>query len=86
MAAAVVGRGRLDTIQQTKIGGSKVLIHERFLRDRVQAMLAEARQSGLAQRSAELHRARRRANRAAARLRRAERTVVRLRGSLNAQS
>lgn len=48
-------------------------------------MLAEARQSGLVTRTVALRRARRRAERVSARLRRAERAVVQLRGSMHAQ-
>ncbi len=47
-------------------------------------MLAEARESRLAAQHAALSRARRRADRAAARLNRAERAIMRLRSALHA--
>jgi hypothetical protein len=61
-----------------------MLLTEQLAKDRVQTMLKEADQSRLAARSAALRRARRRADRAAARLSRAKRDLSRLHGATHA--
>ena len=62
-----------------------MLLQEQLARDRIQSMLAEARKSRLARHSAALKRARRRADRAAARLGRAQRAITLLRSYLDAE-
>jgi hypothetical protein len=62
----------------------KMLLSEQLAKDRVETMLKEAKQSRLAARFAALRRARRRADRAAARLRSAKHDISRLRSSMHA--
>jgi hypothetical protein len=62
-----------------------MLIHEYLREHRVKSIIAEAEDDRLVRQAAALARARRRKERAAARLRRAEQAMVRLHSSLIAE-
>jgi hypothetical protein len=77
---------RRDDNFATLTRDKEMLLQEQLAKDRINSMLAEARESRLARQHAALIRARRRADRAAARLNRAERAVTRLRSALHADA
>jgi hypothetical protein len=62
-----------------------MVIHEYVRRYRLKSAMAEAEEARLVRQAAALARARRRKQRAAARMHRAEQAMVRLRGSLTAE-
>jgi hypothetical protein len=74
-----------NKIQCVEMDGKEMLIHEYLRRYRLESAMAEADEARLVRQAAALSRARRRKQRAVARLRRAEQAMVRLRGSLTTE-